>query len=237
MAVTHNPAGFTGTVDQIAEARRLGLSGGGRFKVAGQGDWALSANSGTNRTVTIATGMAQACGVLDTTTAADTVSFAANGGGTDRYDAIVATFDWSNMTISFRVIAGTTVPPVIVNTGTTVDPLKINWLPGTRYDAVLGVVRARPGVTILAPADLYDCRVWGAWSSLNILSSAVLSVVDGDPNSRVRDLAGGTGKQEYVKQLDGSWAAATAGSWVQMTQAAYNGLAVKDPSILYVIVG
>lgn len=186
MAVTHAPAGFTGTVDQIAEAQRFALSGGGRFRVNSSADWALTANAAV-RTVNIAAGSASACGVYDTTTAADTVTFAANAGGSIRYDAIVATFDWLAGTISFRVIQGTTVVPVIVRTGTTVDATKINWLPGTRYDAVLGVIAVRPGVTTLAPADLYDKRPWGAWGRLNVTTSGFGEVLDADLGQRLRD--------------------------------------------------
>lgn len=184
MAVTHAPAGFTGTVDQIDEARRFAVSGGGRFRVNSSTDWVPSA-TGATRTVSITAGMASACGVIDITTAADTLTFAANGGGSDRFDAVVATFDWSNGTIAFRVIQGTTVVPVIVRTGTTVDTAKINWLPGTRYDAVIAVIRARPGVTVLAPADLYDCRPYGSWRQLTVPTAAQGGVIDMDYGGRI----------------------------------------------------
>src|SRR5689334_15343410 len=114
MAVTHDPAGFTGTVDQIDEARRFALGGGGRFRVASSTDWALSASGSVNRTINIAAGAGVACGVYDFTTAADSVTFAVNGGGSDRFDVVVATYDWSALTVSFRVIQGTTVTPTIV---------------------------------------------------------------------------------------------------------------------------
>lgn len=192
MAVIHAPAGFTGTVDQIQEARRFAMGGGGRFRVASSADWAITANSGATRTVNIAAGAGEACGVYDSTTAADTVTFAANTGGTDRFDAVVASFDWTAMTVTFRVVQGTSVLPVVVRTGSTVDTTKINWLPGLRYDAVLGVIRARPGVTTLAPADLYDSRPYGAWSAL---TAATLTqsgtVIDLDVGQRVRDFSNG----------------------------------------------
>lgn len=190
MAVTHAPAGFTGTVDQIDEARRFALGGGGRFRANSAADWALTANAAT-RTVNIAAGMAEACGVIDITTAADTVTFAANGGGSNRYDAVVATFDWVAATISFRVIQGTTVVPTIVRTGTTVDATKINWLPGIRYDAVLGVIAVRPGVTTLAPADLYDVRLWGSWSKLNVASASFGGVLDADVGGKMMEVSTG----------------------------------------------
>jgi hypothetical protein len=204
MAVTHDPAGFTGTVDQIDEARRFALGGGGRFRVNSSTDWALTP-TGATRTVSIAAGAGIACGVYDTTTAADTVTFAANAGGSDRFDALVATFDWSAMTISFRVIQGTTVPPAIVRTGVTVDTTKINWLPGLRYDAVLGIIRARPGVTTLAPADLYDCRPWGDWRLLNVATASFRNQIDVDPGGRILDTATSALGARYLKLPDGTW--------------------------------
>lgn len=212
MAVAHNPAGFTGTVDQIDEARRFALNGGGRFRVNTSADWAVSANSGVNRSVNIAVGGAAACGVYDATTAIDTVAFAANSGGSDRLDVVVASFDWSTMAVSFRVVQGTTVLPAIVRTGATVDLTKINWLPGIRYDAVLGVIRARPGVAILAPADLYDCRLWGSWAVGNVVSATYRDAIDVDAGGRIRETDGTI----WSKKVDGTWEGYGAGGWVTL---------------------
>lgn len=195
MAVTHNPAGFTGTVDQLDEARRFALGGGGRFRVGTSTDWQPTANAGVNRTVNIAPGAGAACGVYDSTTATDSVAFAANTGGADRFDAVVARFDWSTMAVSFQVIQGTTSLPAVVKTGTVVDNTKINWLPGLRYDAVLAVVRARPGVAILAPADLYDVRLWGAWNMLRA-NTVAYPLFDLDTGMFLRDATTGI-RYEY----------------------------------------
>jgi len=205
MAVTHAPAGFTGTVDQVDEARRFANGGGGRFKVASSTDWTPSASGSVNRTVNIAAGAGLACGVYDSTTASDSVVFAANGGGTDRFDVVVATFDWAVPSVSFRVIQGTTALPTIVKTGTTVDATKINWLPGLRYDAVIAVIRARPGVTLLAPADLYDCRPWGQWSRLNVSSAAFMDALDVDAGGEIFD-----GTDVWRKRPNGLWFGGTA---------------------------
>lgn len=204
MAVTHNPAGYAGTVDQVDEARRFALGGGGRFRVSTSADWTPTASSSTNRTVNIAAGAGQGCGVYDATTSSDSVVFGANTGSVDRLDAVVATFDWTAKTVAFGVIAGTSTGPPGVNggTGTAVDVTKINRLPGIRYDALLAVVRARPGVTILAGADLTDCRVWGSWAGLQTASAAFLSSIDLDPGHRLRVAADGI---EYISMADGSF--------------------------------
>ena len=192
MAVTHNPAGFTGTVDQVDEARRFAVGGGGRFRVNSSTDWAVTADGATARTVNIAAGMAAACGVVDITTATESLTFAANVGGSDRFDAVVATFDWTGLTITFQVIQGTTVPPVVVRTGSVVDGTKINWLPGLRYDAVLAIIRVRPSVSLLAPADLYDSRPWGSWSRLSVTTATYRDFIDADINATMRESSTGT---------------------------------------------
>lgn len=199
MATTHTPAGYTGSVDQTAEARRFAIAGGGRFRVARSTDWALAVSTTTNRTVTIATGQGVACGVLDETTSSDTVALTANGGSQDRLDAIVATFDWSARTVAFGVIQGTTLPPQVNTSATVVDLTKINRLSGLRYDALLGVVRVRPGVTILSSGDLADCRLWGNWNSLTAPSVSYLSLLDVGDGGRVQ--VGGT---EYRLNADGT---------------------------------
>lgn len=199
MAVTHSSAGYTGTVDQVDEARRFAYGAGGTFRVVAATDWAISASGSSQRTINIAAGMASACGVVDITTQADSLVVAANSSGADRYDAIVATFNWANGTTSFRVVQGTSSAPAIVNSGTAVNQAKINWLPGLQYDAVLAIVWVRPNVGIIAPTDVYDLRVWGPWDRMSIsllgseggagVPSRWLSMIDVQ-SGRVRDIGG-----------------------------------------------
>lgn len=179
MAVTHNWAGFTGTVDEVAEARRFGVSGGGRFRVASATDWAITANGSVNRTLNIAAGAASVCGLYDSTTAADTVAVATNTGSVDRFDAIAAKFDWTTHTVQFAVIQGSSTGPPVVNVSTTtVNNAQINRIPGVRYDALLAVIRVRPSVTIIAPADVYDSRLYGAWSNLQTPNATYRTSMD-----------------------------------------------------------
>jgi len=231
MAVTHNTGGFTGTVDQIDEARRLAIAGGGRFRVSTSGSWTPTASTGT-RAVNIAAGTAVACGVLDDTTAAEALTFAANSSGADRFDAVVASFDWSSMTVSFGIIQGTSVPPAVLNSGTTVDTTKINWLPGWRYDAVLAIIRVRSGVTVLAPADLYDCRPWGDWGQINVNSSSYLGQVDSEYGRTIRDSSG----HIYTKQTDGSWKSNWTGYLYSITSAATGTVGTTSSPLLNVTV-
>jgi hypothetical protein len=56
---------------------------------------------------------------------------------------------------------------------------------------VVAIILVRPGVTILAPADLYDCRPYGAWGQLTVPQANYLAAIDVDANSQVRDASTG----------------------------------------------
>lgn len=185
MPVSHSPAGYVGTVDEIQEARRFGLAAP-PFRVASVTDWAPSADTGVNRQVNISAGQAVACGVADITTAPDSVTFAANNGTTNRYDALVATFCWAANsglglaahTVTFRVIGGTTTPPA-TNAGPTIDNTKINRVRGVQYDALIAVVRVRPGVGLLTSGDVVDSRMWAGFEGYaNTGSAQNLTLLD-----------------------------------------------------------
>jgi len=179
MAVTHNSAGFTGTVDQVAEARRFAVSGGGRFRVASSTDWTPTASGSVNRTINISAGAGSACGVYDATTSTDALTLATNTGSVDRFDAIVAKFDWSTLAVTFAVIQGSsTGPPTVNPSTTTVNNAQLNRIPGLRYDALLAVVRVRPSVTLIAPADVIDSRLFGSWSVLQTPNATYRSSMD-----------------------------------------------------------
>jgi len=176
MSVTHIPRGFTGTVDQVAEARRFSLATA-PFRVASSSDWRPTVVTTTDRTVQIAAGAAEACGVYDSTTATDTVQFAANSTGTVRYDALVAVFDWGTLNVSFAAIQGTTTPPAINQTSIS-STSQIDRIPGTRYEALLGIVAINPGQGALTAASLSDCRVWGTGATLIAAGNAYKELID-----------------------------------------------------------
>src|SRR5512144_1199660 len=131
MSVIHTSAGYTGTVDEIAEAKRFATLAP-RFRTASVNDWALSVSDSVNRTIRISPGNAAACGVLDSTGSEDTVAFAANNGGSDRFDALLATFDWAAHegraahSVTFRALQGTTSPPAVNASAVSIDASKIN---------------------------------------------------------------------------------------------------------------
>lgn len=151
-----------------------------RFRVADANAWKPSVATGVDRTVQVAVGSAWGCGVWDKTSAVELVAFDSNGGATDRFDLLVARWSWSLRSVVFDVIKGTTVPPAINTSATVVDSAKVNRIPGTRYDGVIGVVRVRPSVGAFAGTDLFDVRVWSGRSGpLAVLQSSYLAWVDG----------------------------------------------------------
>lgn len=171
--MVHTAIGFKGTVDQVGEAKRMSLLGP-RFRVASATDWALSVQA-TDRTVRVAAGAGEACGVTDTTNAAEDIQFPANTGGSDRFDLLVSRFVWTDpITLpAFTVLTGT------VGAGGP-DLTKLVRNPGTQYDAVLGVVRVQPGVGAFAPTDLFSLVPAGGVSGpLVIPQTAHMVAVDG----------------------------------------------------------
>lgn len=208
--MTHTPVGFTGSVDQVGEAKRMSRLGP-RFTVASANDWKLELTT-ADRTVRIKAGSGQACGVTDTTDADETKQFDPNTGGTDRYDLLVARWTWANPVVvpTFEIIKGTPGAGVP-------DVASLVRQPGTRYDGVLGVLRVRPGVGAFAANDLFDVRMWGGETGPLVSTGiAYLSVRDAPVGTELITL---TSPARYTKvsgwadaAIDGT--AVPAGAWV-----------------------
>lgn len=199
--VSHTSVGYTGTVDQVAEAQRFAAATGVPFKAASANDWAVTAYSGANRTVQIAAGSGVCCGVKDTTSAAATLTVAANTSGSTRLDVVVATFNWAAGTpvTSFAVIQGTTSLPAI-NTGGSVVSTSVNRIPGVQYDAVLAVISVPNNAGVLSSSNVLDRRLYGS-NPLAVASGSYLTMVDVGAFGRVKAVDTGA---EWV--YNGSWA-------------------------------
>lgn len=184
MAGLSKPPGFgTNSWDEstwaAAQAAQLP-----RFRVADADAWKPSV-TGADRTVSIAVGGGWACGVWDPTDAAETKKFDPNTGSTDRYDLLVARYNWATDTRTFEIITGTTSPPA-VNTTQVLDSTKVNRIPGARYDGAIAVLRVRPGVGAFATTDLFDCRVWGGVAGpLRAATAAYVNLMDGGPGAQL----------------------------------------------------
>jgi hypothetical protein len=161
-----NPPGFgTNSYDEDywATAQK---AGGPRFVVRDPQSWVPTVNTAAPRSVVLSAGGAWHCGVWDQTAAIEVPpAFAANGGATDRWDALVSRADWTAHTRTFVTIPGTTAPPS-VNATQVLSASQINRIAAERYDGLVALVRIRPGVGTLSPADIIDCRTWFNGSTL-----------------------------------------------------------------------
>lgn len=179
-----------------AKAMAAGLP---RFFVADAAAWKASPNTGLDRVVQLAAGGGWGCGVWDVTTATENApQHAANTTGADRYDLVVARYNWTTRTRTFAVIQGTSTPPAI-NATTTLDTTKVNRIPGTRYDGLVAIVKVRPGVGAFAATDITDARVWGNDAlQVTALTSLLQTLLDA---TDVTDLS----LRWEMRKIGGTW--------------------------------
>jgi hypothetical protein len=215
--VTHSSAGFPGTVDAVAEAKRWTLATGVPFKAASSTAWAVTAYASANRTVQIAAGQGVCCGVEDTTSAAATLTVATNTSGSTRNDVVVASFNWSTNLTTFAVITGTSSGIPTINTGGSVVAGQINRIPGVQYDAVLAVVPVPNNAAVLSSSSVLDRRLYGS-NPLSIADTSFLTAVDVGGAGQVRSVATGA-----VWQY-------TAGTWTRLpsNNKTFSTLAARD---------
>lgn len=194
--MVHTAIGFAGTVDQIGEAKRFaGI--GARFVVASATDMAVTPTAG-DRTVSIAAGSSQACGVIDNANAAELLQLPANSSGSTRYDLVYDKFLWTNpVTLpsygSVQGTAGAGVPNTDALTRT----------PGTRVDGLLAMVRVASGQGTLTGNDIFDLRTWavGGGELVTAAGEANLQYLDLDDGSTV--MVASTGR--VWRKIAGSW--------------------------------
>jgi hypothetical protein len=165
MAVaTHAPVGFAGTIDEIGEAKRFYASGV-PFRALDAASWLVTSVTTSSLTVTIAPGVAECCGVYDTSTAASTLVLTANGSGSTRLDAVVARWTWgAGANVSFAVITGTPG---------SASPPTLTRNPGVVYEALLAVVSVTNGVGSLPPGSVFDVRTYGGVAGPLVVSQGL----------------------------------------------------------------
>jgi hypothetical protein len=215
--VTHSSAGFPGTVDAVAEAKRWASTTGVPFKATSSTDWAVTAYASANRTVQIAAGSGVCCGVEGTTSAVATLTAATNTSGSTRNDVVVASFNWSTNANTFQVLTGTSGGIPTINTGGSVVAGQINRIPGVQYDAVLAVVQVPNNAGVLSSGNVLDRRVYGS-NPLVVADTTVLSAVDVGPAGQVRSANTGAVWQ-YI-----------SGTWTRLpkTDQVFSTLALRD---------
>lgn len=143
-------AGYQGTVTQEDWAHMAQFFGSDTG-VATSTDCVASGVSGT-RVVSVSAGTAWGWGVIDTLTGSNTVSLAANGTGSTRWDAIVLRRNWSTGTTTLVAVSGSSsgaIPTLTVN-------------PGVQADQVLAMVAVPAGATSLVGATVRRYVQWPA---------------------------------------------------------------------------
>lgn len=141
-------AGYDGTVTQEDWAKMAQFAGVDTA-VAGATDCVVTGVAGS-RAVSVSPGVAWGWGVLDTLTSSNTVSLAANGTGSTRWDAIVLRRNWSTGATTLAAVTGgatEAIPALTVNPGVTADQL-------------LALVAVPAGATSLDGAVV---RRWAQW--------------------------------------------------------------------------
>jgi len=146
MAVTFR--GFDSASFQFDEAywakyqRILGALAGPHGVTSGL---VASAGAGT-REVSLSAGEGISPGIYFDSSATETFTLAANAGSVNRFDYLVARANWTANTVTFVVVPGTPALPALTQT------------PGTQWDVPLAIITVRPGVTVLAAADVQVCK-------------------------------------------------------------------------------
>lgn len=164
MAISETHGFGAASYDDVAWANARSLVEP-RFSVANFSAWRPTVVAGVDRSISIAPGWAQACGVSALNGAASTVTFGANAGASIRYDALVARFDWTTRTATLVALPGGSVAPAINGSTTTPNTALVNRIPGKMYDAWIALVGVRPSVGAFAAGDVTDVRVWSAAGS------------------------------------------------------------------------
>lgn len=154
MAVTFTSHGYDTTTGnpytEIAWAAAHPLIGSGTYGVRSGGDWAVTAVTGADRTVSIAPGFGWGSGVTDETYANDTIQLDTITSGS-RWDLIVARRDWTPT-------AGETKFMKINGGSSRAIPGGRLMTPGGIDDQPLALVQVTAGQT--QPTAIVDLRCW-----------------------------------------------------------------------------
>jgi len=154
MAVTFTSHGYDTTTGnpytEIAWADAHPLIGSGTYGVRSGSDWAVTAVTGADRTVSIAPGFGWGSGVTDQTVANETIQLDTVTSGS-RWDLIVARRDWTPT-------AGETKFMKINGGSTKAIPGGRLMTPGGIDDQPLALVQVTAGQT--QPTAIVDLRCW-----------------------------------------------------------------------------
>lgn len=211
MALTS--VGYTGSVSDVEDAIRSKFQGANYPVVADAGDFAVTINNVSSRTVDIAPGVAWAHGVQVTNSATATVSLdtVATSGQT-RWDAIVLRRTWGTAAVALTKVNGTAAldAPLVVPT--------LNDSPGDVHDQLLALAQVTNGQLLVTSID--PRRGWAS-KTFTFPTLASLPPAASVPYGTVATLLNGT---DYRRLLDvgasPGWVAGSFGGQAEVTGAA-----------------
>lgn len=195
MAVTFVSSFYDGPT---TEKQRAETWMGPQYGVRGAGDWAVTAVSGSDRTVSIAAGSGFGHGLADTTTTNDTIQLDTIASDS-RWDMIAVRRNWQPVNggpTSFVKINGSSVEALpAVGTADTAW----NRRPGIMDDQPLALVRVTAGQT--QPSAIIDLRCWSGNNGFLIVHKRSLDYL-AVPGTRA--LLGGV-EYRYVPDSTGAF--------------------------------
>ena len=149
-------AGFQGTVNESQEAGRFARVAP-RFLTDGPSHFAVTAVGGQARTVSVAAGTCQCCGVTAVESTATEVVFDENSTSGTRLDLLVLRFTWSGATSSVALA-------VLKGTNGATNPPWPTRNPGSVYEAPLAVVSVPQGQGVFTSGNIKQIRPYAALS-------------------------------------------------------------------------
>lgn len=167
--MTFTSTGYDGTVDETQFARLMVHSASATYGVAGLDHFQVSAVAGQDRVVQILGGTAWGPGVVDQSSATETVQLASVSSGS-RWDMIVLRRDW-------QPPGGATTVAVIQGGASNLTLPSRNVTPGVLDDQPLAYVRVDEGSTVIG--SVIDLRCWARNGGCVAKDTRVMDYLDG----------------------------------------------------------
>ncbi|GAC81218.1 hypothetical protein SAMN04488550_4116 [Gordonia malaquae] len=190
-------AGFQGPVSESQEAGRF-LRIAPPALVDGPNDLRVTTAAGT-RTVSVAAGTAQVCGVTVKSDAATSLTFAANSGGT-RLDVVVLRVVWAGPSSAVSIVvkqgtSGSSTLPTLTRSA------------GATYEMPLAVVSVGTSVTTITSPNIFNVATYGGLGGrMRIAQESYCAIADGATGAEMA-IEGTT--RTYRRNSDGSWTLVT----------------------------
>ncbi|NKG21116.1 hypothetical protein [Paeniglutamicibacter terrestris] len=218
MAITSSWYDGPWTVSEWAKG--LATVGSARYSVANYDAWKVTIKTGTDRTVNIAAGTGAGSGVVDISTAVESVQVPVISSGT-RWDLIVARRDWADVTGSATGSNGkgrTRFTYVQGGASKVIPSRNANY--GVLDDQPLALIRVASGSSNVL--EVVDLRIWVAPGGMTAVDDLVRQYV-GWPGASI-EIKGVLWQRRYN-------ATTGAPEWVRPVEEWIKANAVTTPSV------